>query len=128
MANQKGADMLKIITTGIAIAMMAAPTLAQTSIGGHYKVEGTNLNGTTYSGEATITLTSDTTCAIEWVTGSTTSVGICMRNDASFSAAYRMDDIVGLVIYKVMADGSMNGLWTIANNGGAGTEVLTPMQ
>jgi hypothetical protein len=120
--------MLKLITTCFAIAVMAVPALAQTSIGGRYKVEGTNLNGTTYSGEATITLTSDTTCEIEWVTGSTSSVGICMRNDDSFSAAYRMDDIVGLVIYKVMADGSMNGLWTIANNGGAGTEILTPMQ
>lgn len=97
------------------------------AIGGNYNVEGTNLNGTTYSGTAEIILTSETTCAIKWVTGSTESEGICMRNDDSFSAAYVMGDITGLVIYKVMQDGSMNGLWTIANNGGAGTEVLTPI-
>jgi hypothetical protein len=118
---------MKIITALCAIAAMAAPAFAQTSIGGRYSVEGTNLNGTTYSGEANITLTSDTTCEIEWVTGSTTSIGICMRNDDSFSAAYRMGEVIGLVIYKVMPDGSMNGLWTIAGNGGAGTEVLRPL-
>lgn len=107
--------------------MLAVPAMAQTSIGGQYRVEGTNINGTTYEGEATITLTSDTTCEISWVTGPTTSAGICMRNDDSFAAAYRMGDDVGLIIYKVMGDGTMNGVWTIANNGGAGTEVLTPM-
>jgi hypothetical protein len=120
--------MLKLFTTCAAIAAMALPVVAQTNIGGRYNVAGTNLNGTTYSGEATITLTSETTCEIEWVTGSTTSVGICMRNDDSFSAAYRMDDVIGLIIYKVKGDGTMEGLWTIAGNGGAGTEVLTPIQ
>lgn len=119
--------MKHLIAILFAFAILALPVQAQ-SIGGRYQVEGTNLNGTTYSGEAQITLTSETTCEIEWITGSTTSVGICMRNGDSFSAAYRMEDIVGLVIYKVMADGSLNGVWTIANNGGAGTETLTPMQ
>ena len=120
--------MLKLFTTIAAISIMAMPALAQTNIGGRYSVAGTNLNGSTYSGEATIRLTSDTTCEIEWVTGSTTSIGICMRNDDSFSAAYRMEDAVGLIIYKVKADGTMEGLWTIAGDGGAGTEVLTPIQ
>ena len=119
---------MKYITTSIfAFAMLTLTAHAQ-SIGGRYQVEGTNLNGTTYSGEAQITLTSETTCEIEWVTGSTSSIGICMRNDNSFSAAYRMGDAVGLVIYKVMDDGTMHGLWTIAGNGGAGAEVLTPVQ
>jgi hypothetical protein len=97
------------------------------SIGGKYKVEGTNFNGTKYDGEADVKVTSETTCEITWKTGSTTSVGICMRNDASFAAAYKMDDgAVGLIIYKVAKDGSMDGIWTIAGNGGAGTEKLTP--
>ncbi len=120
--------MKKTLILCVALASLAAPALAQTSIGGRYSVNGTNLNGTTYAGEAVINLTSETTCEIEWVTGATTSEGICMRNDDSFSAAYRMGDVVGLVIYKVMPDGTMNGLWTIAGNGGAGSEVLTPIQ
>ena len=119
--------MKKIIALTLFACVAATPVCAQ-SIGGHYKVEGTNINGTTYDGEATITLTSDTTCEIQWVTGSTTSNGICMRNDDSFAAGYKIGEDVGLIIYKVAENGVMSGLWTIAGNGGNGTETLTPVQ
>ncbi len=119
--------MKKIIALALLACATAAPLQAQ-EIGGHYKVEGTNINGTTYDGDATITLTSETTCEIEWVTGPTTSKGICMRNDDSFAAGYEIGNEVGLIIYKVAADGVMNGLWTIAGNGGNGTETLTPIK
>ena len=109
-------------------ALIAASVSASAqSIGGNYTVAGTNLDGTTYGGTAAIALTSETTCVIKWVTGDTESQGICMRNDDSFAAAYVANDISGLIIYKVLPDGTLNGLWTIANNGGAGTEVLTPV-
>lgn len=114
----------------LAAAILAATVLSAQaqSIGGNYSVEGTNLNGSTYSGTAEITLTSETTCVIHWQTGSTTSEGICMRNDDSFAAGYVGEGYTGLVIYKVLADGTLSGLWTIANNGGAGTETLTPIR
>ena len=120
--------MLKITASALILATFTLPAAAQADIGGRYEVAGTNLNGTTYEGEAEITLTSDTTCEITWKTGATTSAGICMRNDDSFSAAYRMGDDVGLIIYKVSNDGSMQGLWTFAGNGGSGTETLTPIK
>lgn len=106
---------------------MIAPAAAQ-SIGGHYTVQGTNLDGSAYQGTAKITLTSDTTCVIEWVTGSTTSQGICSRNDNAFAAAYVFNDgyEYGLVVYKILGDGSLDGLWTIAGQNGNGTEKLTP--
>jgi hypothetical protein len=104
---------------------VTAPAGAQ-SIGGSYSVAGTNFNGSAYEGTAEITLTSETTCIIEWVTGGTTSQGICMRNDDSFAAAYILGDKTGLVVYKVADDGTMHGLWTIAGQDGNGTEVLTP--
>jgi len=104
----------------------ASITASAQSIGGGYTVAGTNLDGTTYSGTAAIVLTSETTCVIKWVTGSTESEGICMRNGDSFAAGYVSGDVTGLVIYKVLPDGTLDGLWTIANNGGSGTEVLTP--
>lgn len=119
--------MKKLMALVLLVCVAATPVCAQ-SIGGRYKVEGTNINGTTYDGEAVITLTSETTCEIEWVTGPTTSIGICMRNDDSFAAGYKIGDDVGLVIYKVGENGVLSGLWTIAGNGGNGTEVLTPMQ
>lgn len=106
---------------------MIVPASAQ-SIGGSYTVEGTNLDGSPYNGTAEITLTSSTTCVIEWKTGSTTSQGICSRNDDAFAAAYVMGDVFGLVVYKVLEDGSLDGLWTIAGKEGNGTEKLTPAQ
>jgi hypothetical protein len=91
-----------------------------------YDVKGTNLDGSKYGGTAELTIKTDTTCTIEWQTGSTTSNGICMRNDDSVAAAYQLGDDVGLVIYKLEKDGTLDGLWTIAGQNGNGTEVLTP--
>lgn len=106
---------------------MTAPASAQT-VGGRYQAQGTNFDGSPYSGEAVINLLSDTTCEIKWITGSTEASGICMRNGDSFAAGYELNGKVGLVIYKLMADGSMNGLWTIAGSSGNGTEVLIPIK
>ena len=96
-------------------------------IGGRYAVAGTNIDGTPYGGEAVITLTSDTTCQIEWITGATSSFGICMRYDNAFAVGYQQGDAVGLAIYLVMADGALNGTWTVAGKEGSGSEILTPM-
>jgi hypothetical protein len=104
---------------------LAAPASAQ-SIGGTYEVAGTNYDGSPYAGTAEVTLTSETTCVIKWTTGGTTSEGICMRNDDAFSAGYVLGNEIGLVVYKVQADGSLQGLWTLAGKNGNGTEVLTP--
>ena len=87
---------------------------------------GQNLDGSPYSGTAEVTLTSETTCTIHWVTGSSTSDGICSRNGDAFAAAYVLGDAIGLVVYKVMEDGTLDGLWTIAAQEGSGTEKLTP--
>ena len=54
-----------------------------------------------------ITLTSETTCAIHWVTGGSTSDGICSRNGDAFAAAYVLGDAFGLVVYKVLEDGTL---------------------
>lgn len=117
--------MKRIVFAAALSAILAAPASAQ-SIGGEYTVAGTNHDGSKYEGTATITLTSDTTCVIEWKTGASTSTGICSRNDDAFAAAYVLGNSTGLVIYKVKQDGRLDGLWTLAGEGGNGTEVLTP--
>jgi len=105
----------------------AMPAAAQ-SIGGAYTVAGTNADDSEYTGKATITIVSETTCEIVWETSATNATGICSRNDDAFAAAYVQGDMVGLVIYKVQADGSLHGLWTVQGEDGVGTEVLTPQQ
>lgn len=118
--------MKKLLASGILALALASPAAAVTPIGGAYNVEGTNLDGSPYKGTATISLTSETTCAIHWETGGSSSDGICMRNGDAFSAGYVLGESVGLVVYKVQEDGSMHGLWTIAGKEGNGTEMLTP--
>jgi hypothetical protein len=116
--------MIRKLLLGLAVAGLAGNAYSQ-DIGGSYRVKGTNHNGSPYGGSAEIRLTSDTTCEIVWETGSTSN-GICSRNGDSFAAAYVMGDAIGLVIYKVRPDGSLDGLWTIAGQGGTGTETLIP--
>jgi hypothetical protein len=97
---------------------------AQTVHAGTYDVKGTNLDGSRYEGTATITLSSDTTCTIEWTTGDSTSEGVCMLNDNAFAAAYVLEDEIGLVVYEVKDRGVLDGVWTITGRDGSGTEVL----
>ena len=117
--------MNKLIASALLALCMIPPAAAQ-SIGGSYTTAGTNLDGSSYTGTVEITLTSETTCTIHWETGGTTSDGICSRNGDAFAAAYVLQDAIGLVVYRVLEDGTLDGLWTIAGNGGNGTEVLTP--
>ena len=107
------------------VSLAASASMAE-DLTGHYKVSGTNLDGSPYSGEAQITATSEYTCEIVWQTGGTTSSGICMRDGNAFSAGYELNGKVGLVIYLIQADGTMDGTWTVAGLNAVGTEVLTP--
>ena len=117
--------MKRLALTAVALLGSTFGVSAQ-QIGGMYDVLGTNLDGSQYKGTAEIKGVTDTTCEIYWTTGRTTSQGICMRNGPAFSAGYVMGDKVGLVIYQIMENGTLDGLWTIAGSPGNGTEVLTP--
>ena len=122
--------MKRFVTTLAAASVLAciAGAASAQNLGGRYQVIGKNPNGSPYSGTAQITVTSNTTCRIVWTTGSTTSNGICMRNGIAFSAAYSLAGKVGLVIYEIKNDGTLDGLWTIADQNGVGGERLVPMR
>jgi hypothetical protein len=108
----------------LALALAGVAAAAQT-VGGPYRVDGTNPDGSAYTGTATITPSSDTTCRISWRTGST-STGICMMTGTALAASYVLNGKVGLVLYRLEPDGSLAGIWTIADQPGAGSETLTP--
>jgi hypothetical protein len=95
-------------------------------IGGRYRLAGTNLDGSKYLGTVDITISSDTNCHIVWHTGGQDLNGICMRGPETFVAAYGDQSGAGLVLYRIEADGTLNGVWTVANQRGVGTDVLTP--
>ena len=120
---------VKALAALVSLGMSASAAFAGPGdVGGTYKIQGTNANGSPYGGTATITLTSANTCRIVWKTGNTTSEGICMRNQNAFSAGYVLQGDVGLLIYEIKDDGSMDGLWTVADQPGVGTEKLIPVR
>jgi hypothetical protein len=49
-----------------------------------------------------------------------------MRNGSAFSAGYVLGDEVGLVVYQVKENGTLDGLWTLPGKEGSGTEILSP--
>ena len=119
------------IAVGIAgafILLAGVASASAQSLPGNYRVEGKNLDGSAYSGTAEIVATSETTCRIAWKTGGTTAAGICMRNGDSFAAGYVLGEAIGLVVYKMMPDGTLEGAWTIADQEGVGEETLTPVK
>jgi len=107
---------MRSLLLAAALIGLAAPALAASFHEGAYNVEGTNLDGSAYKGTAEVKLLSDTTCQITWTTGSTSSVGL----------AYRQGDNVGVTMYHLNDDGSLDGTWTVAGQNGNGTEKLTP--
>jgi hypothetical protein len=114
--------------TAVLVAVLAVTGFAAAAqdVTGHYRVKGTNLNGSIYEGEAQITATSEFTCEIVWQTGTSTSSGICMRDGNAFSAGYELGGKVGLVIYLIQDNGVLDGTWTVAGVNAVGTEILTP--
>ncbi|MBB4143105.1 hypothetical protein [Rhizobium rhizoryzae] len=116
--------MKRLIAVAVLAALPAFPVFGQTVEAGTYDVRGTNLDGSKYQGTARIKLTSETTCSIEWKTGSTSSTGICMLYENAFAASYILGKDVGLVVYEVKGNGVLEGVWTVSGEDGSGTETL----
>jgi hypothetical protein len=118
---------MKLLRVVLTLLVLGGSAQAQDVVG-RYRVQGTNFDGSIYAGEAVITPTSDVTCEITWDTEGTISKGICMRDGITFTAAYELEGKIGLVIYLILDDGSLEGSWTIAGVDAVGTEVLTPIK
>ena len=118
---------MRTLIAAFVIAALAATAASAQSIGGRYSVKGTNFDGSPYGGTVTISRSSNTTCRIEWQTAGTSSSGFCMASHGALAAAYKLGNAVGLVLYELRPDGSLDGVWTLADKPGSGTEVLTPI-
>ena len=92
-----------------------------------YAAEGVSLDGSEYHGTAYIEKTADHTCRIVWRIEQSDFEGVCMWYEGVLSVSFAAYGYVGMVIYKVNTDGSMQGAWTYADRDGLGTETLTPI-
>lgn len=98
-------------------------------ISGRYKAEGTDPEGTRFSETAVIEMMPDGTCHIKWSGG---IEGICIFKDNTLSVGYIVHGKAGLGVYKVAADGSIEGTFIdnfhgggIGKGGKIGTERMT---
>src|SRR5262245_49840614 len=95
------------LVAGIIAAVSTAA--AAEDLSGHYLVRGTLANGTKYTLTADIVMTSETTCDVKWSDGSD-GVGLLDGTTLSIGSIIHGKPQVG--VYKVAADGSMEGIFT----------------
>jgi hypothetical protein len=117
---------MRLASLAAVFCVAATPLFAQ-DISGDYAVTGTNLDGSGYTGNASIAMLSDSTCDVLWVTGAdSVSSGVCMVANGMVAVSYEMGDVMGLAVYTVAPDGTLSGEWTIDGQDGTGTETLIP--
>jgi hypothetical protein len=123
-----GDSSMKSLAIAAAVLFTVALPAAAQSLDGRYQVQGKNFDGTAYTGTAEIVSASKTPCHIVWHTAGDITKGICMRNGSTFAASYHSGKSIGLVIYDIKPDGSMDGRWTLEDTDGVGSESLTPQK
>src|SRR5260370_40260235 len=95
---------MRAITLALILAAGWSTLAAAQSIGGDYRVQGTNPNGSPYSGTAEIAPSGDT-CRIVWHVG-TVWRGICMLSGGTFAASYRSGATFRFLRYQLQPDRS----------------------
>ncbi len=112
------------LLAALGLALLAAPAAAQRS--GLYDVEGTNLDGTPYTGVVQIEQLGLSSFRILWRIGNQTVEGVGMASGRSVSVAYGLRERPGMGIYTLNPDGSLDGEWTIIGAPALGRERLVP--
>ena len=99
---------------------------AQADIPGDYRVYGTNPDGSTYSGKATIERENEV-YVIVWEIRDDTFGGIGIVQDNVFSVVWVREDaeMYGIVAYTI-EDDQLSGTWTMNDHTDVYTETLTP--
>lgn len=106
------------------LALHAGPAAAQRS--GLYDVEGTNLDGTPYTGVAEIQQVGLASFRIVWQVGDTVIEGAGMASGHTISVVYGTGQHPGFGIYTLSPDGTLTGEWTLLGANAIGRETLRP--
>jgi hypothetical protein len=113
----------------LSLVLFAQAAGAQTlQLAETYRARGTNADGTKYTGRVTLKVVSDTTFAVTWKVGGDTYRGFGMRWDDTLAVSYEGAGFKGVIMYRVLDNGTLDGRWTAGGANGVGTETLTPAQ
>lgn len=119
--------MKRLATAVLGLALLVQPALAETfRFADSYQASGTNPNGSGYTARVTFKVVSDTTFIVNWKVGSTAFRGFGMRWDDMLSVSYEGNGFKGVVMYRILDNGVLDGRWTAAGTNGIGTETLSP--
>ena len=119
--------MLSRLTVVVLVLFTSYASAETLQLAHHYKATGAGPDGSQYTGEVTIDITSDTTFAISWDIGGTIYKGFGMRRNDVLAASFFSGKSSGLAMYQVQGDG-LDGQWTFKGENGSGTEHLTPVE
>lgn len=111
-----------LLLTGLA-CLGPLPAAAQIR-DGLYSAEGTNPDGSNYTGSLVIQAAPNGTWFAVWQVGETRIQGVGVINGGVLTFGYAVNGNPGVAAYAVDADGKLRGIWTVG--GGMGTEILTP--
>lgn len=96
--------------------LLAALADAKRPLEGLYACKGTNPDGGTYEGRVEIAKKGDG-YNLKWKVGESTYLGVALREGDVLSVAWGLPGgggtVVGVVAYKINADGTLNGRWTV---------------
>lgn len=121
-ASLRAALAAPLLLLGLLLA--AAPAQAQRN--GTYDVNGTNPDGTAYTGTMTIQQVGLASWRVRWQIGQAQIDGYGMSVGTVFSVGFALSERPGLSIYEVAPDGSLSGQWTLVGSSAIGSENLTP--
>lgn len=128
------------VTSGVLLAALAAAPVraaGDVDLNGMYLSQGTNPDGTQYSGLVNITRNGDS-FLVSWLTPRSqddrilfqaASVGVGILSSDMLSVSYYAPQSSGIVVYRIEQDGSrLAGRWAIAGEDGAvHAEILTKL-
>jgi hypothetical protein len=103
---------------------LASPALAQRA--GLYNVNGTNPDGTAYTGVLQLRQVGIVSWLVLWQVGAERIEGAGMSSGNTFAVTYPAGNTQGFGIYEILPDGTMTGQWTLVGSSGIGTETLVP--
>ena len=108
----------------LGLLLPAAPAQAQRN--GSYDVNGTNPDGSFYTGTMTIQQVGLASWRVRWQIGQVQVDGYGMSVGTIFSVGFSLAERPGMSIYEVAPDGGMSGQWTLVGSSAIGSENLTP--
>ncbi len=95
-------------------------------VAGTYTGSGTNPDGSKYDTEVVITKTGQSYSVQWYFDGNLGYAGVGIMKNGLFCVGYASPDGYGVVVYEVMDDGSLEGIWTGPGAQTLGSETLTP--